>query len=67
MLLNAIDILLRWSKDLQPIRVPDAINMELTIPNEDVSSRQRRDMSIEIGDVGKGTPAECYVKMRAFG
>ena len=67
MLLTAIDILLRWSKDPQPIRVPDAINMELTIPNEDVSSRQQRDMSIEIGDVDKGTPAECYVKMRVFG
>ena len=62
-----LNIALRWSKDPQPIRMPYATNMELTIPTKDVSSRQRRDMSIEIGDVGKGTPAECYVKMCTLG
>ncbi|MCG9132648.1 hypothetical protein J5I95_13300 [Candidatus Poribacteria bacterium] len=34
MLFNAIDILLRWSKDPQPISVQGAINMKRTLPLE---------------------------------
>ena len=58
----AIDILLRWSKtdslfgsQTQPVRNSQDRRSE-------GSSRQRRDMSIEIRCRDPRTPAECYVK-----
>ena len=46
----SIDILLRWSKET---------SLEIK-----TSSRQRRDMSIEVNIIGSCTPAECYVLTR---
>ena len=43
----SIDILLRWSKE-GPLQIK-------------ASSRQRRDISIEINIIRRCTPAECYV------
>ena len=44
----SIDMLLRWSK-------------EVSLEIKETSSRQRRDISIEINIVRSCTPAECYV------
>ena len=46
-LIFSIDILLRWSKE---------VSLQMNI-----SSRQRRGMSIEIRILQSRTPAECYV------
>ena len=46
----SIDMLLRWSK-------------EVSLQTK-TSSRQRRDISIEINVIRRCTPAECYVYRR---
>ena len=48
----SIDMLLRWSKE---------VSLETK-----TSSRQRRDISIEINVIRRCTPAECYVGWRGI-